>query len=89
MQLFNASVITTLFNTLETLHHMVDGGRRLDTFLNKCMHKMLNIKWTRKISYDEIWKITNQKSKRCYALSDLVTLDKFVGWRNQDWQKLQ
>jgi len=36
--------------------------RRLQTFINKCLRRIMNIKWTDKITNEELWRITKQKS---------------------------
>jgi len=33
----------------------------LQTFINKCLRRIKNIKWTDKISNEELWRITKQK----------------------------
>jgi hypothetical protein len=35
--------------------------RRLQTFINKCLRQITNIKWTDKITNEELWRITKQK----------------------------
>jgi hypothetical protein len=35
--------------------------RRLQTFINKCLTRIINIKWTNKITNEELWNITKQK----------------------------
>jgi hypothetical protein len=35
--------------------------RRLQTFINKCLRRIINIKWTDKITNEELWRITKQK----------------------------
>jgi hypothetical protein len=34
--------------------------RRLQTFINKCLRRIMNIKWTDKITNEELWRITKQ-----------------------------
>ena len=36
--------------------------RRLQIFLNKCLRQIMNMKWTDKITNEELWRITHQKS---------------------------
>ena len=36
--------------------------RRLQLFVNKCLRRIMNIKWADKITYEELWRITHQKS---------------------------
>jgi hypothetical protein len=35
--------------------------RRLQTFINKCLRQVMNIKWIDKITNEELWRITKQK----------------------------
>jgi hypothetical protein len=35
--------------------------RRLQTVINKCLRRITNIKWTDKITNEELWRITKQK----------------------------
>jgi len=35
--------------------------RRLQTFIKKCLRRIMNIKWTDKITNEELWRITKQK----------------------------
>jgi len=35
--------------------------RRSQTFINKCLRQIMNIKWTDKIRNEELWRITKQK----------------------------
>ena len=34
------------------------------TFINKCLRRIMNIKWTDKITNEELWRITKQKPIR-------------------------
>jgi len=36
--------------------------RRLQIFVNKCLRQIMNIKWANKITNEEQWRITHQKS---------------------------
>jgi hypothetical protein len=35
--------------------------KRLQTFINKCLRRIMNIKWIDKITNEELWRITKQK----------------------------
>jgi hypothetical protein len=35
--------------------------KKLQTSINKCLGRILNIKWTDKITNEELWRITKQK----------------------------
>ena len=60
MHLFNASVIPTLHYTTETLNMSTEDERRLDTFQNKCIRKILHINWKQKKSNEYIRGVTKQ-----------------------------
>ena len=36
--------------------------RRLQIFVNKCLRRIMSIKWTNKIMNEELWRITHEKS---------------------------
>jgi len=41
------------------LHNQIT--RRLQTFINKCLRRITNIKWADKITNEELWRITKLK----------------------------
>ena len=45
----------------ETLYASPTCSGRMQVFVNKCLRKMLRVKWTDKISNQKIWKQTNQR----------------------------
>ena len=45
-------------NVHYTTNHIT---RKLQTFINKCLRRIMNIKWTDKITNEELWRITKQK----------------------------
>jgi hypothetical protein len=52
------SVLLYACETLKTTNHIT---RRFQTFINKCLRQIKNIKWADKITNDELWRITKQK----------------------------
>jgi len=36
-------------------------NKRLQTFIKKCLRRIMNIKWTNKITNKELWRISKQK----------------------------
>jgi hypothetical protein len=36
--------------------------RRLQTFLNKCLRRIMNIKWSDRITNEDLWSITQQEA---------------------------
>jgi len=53
------SVLLYVCETWKTTNQIT---RRLQIFVNKCLRRIMNIKWTGKITNEELWRITNQKS---------------------------
>jgi len=47
------------FETWKTTNQIT---KRMQIFINKCLIRIMNIKWTDEITNEELWRITNQKS---------------------------
>jgi hypothetical protein len=55
----NPTAVNKYINkTLKTTNQI---KRRFETFINKCLRQIMNIKWTDKITNEELWRITKQK----------------------------
>jgi hypothetical protein len=54
-------VKSVLFYACETWKTTNQITRRLQTFINKCLRQIMNIKWTDKITNEELWRITKTK----------------------------
>jgi len=54
-------VKSVLLHACETWKTTNQITRRLQTFINKCLRQIMNIKWTDKITNKELWRITKQK----------------------------
>jgi hypothetical protein len=53
-----------IINSITKLHLVgisTEITRRLHTFINKGLRRIMNIKWTDKITNEELWGITKQK----------------------------
>jgi len=61
-RIFNTNVKSVLLYACETWKTTNQITRRLQMFLNKCLRRIMNIKWTDKITNEEIWRITHQRS---------------------------
>ena len=61
IQIFSTDVKSVLLYACETWKTTNQITRRLQTFINKCLRQIMNIKWTDKITNEELWKITKQK----------------------------
>jgi hypothetical protein len=60
LQIFNTNVKSLLY-ACENWKNTNQITRRLQTFINKCLGGIMNIKWTDKITNEELWRITKQK----------------------------
>jgi len=60
--IFNTNVKSELIYACETWKTINQLTRELQIFVNKCLRRIMNIKWTDKISNEELWRITHQKS---------------------------
>ena len=60
LRLFNSNVKTVLLyggETWKTSKHVLN---KLQVFVNKCLRRILNVRWPDKIRNEELWKRTNQ-----------------------------
>jgi len=53
------SVLLYASKSWKTTNHIT---RRLQIFVNKCLRRIMNIKWTDTITNEELWRITHQKA---------------------------
>jgi hypothetical protein len=63
IQIFNTNVKSVLLYACETWK-TTNQITRLHTFIKKCLRQIMNIKWTVKITNEELWRITNRKQKK-------------------------
>jgi hypothetical protein len=61
IRIFNTNVKSVLLYACKTWKTTKQVTSRLQTFVNKCLRQIMNIKWTDKITNEELWKITKQK----------------------------
>jgi len=61
IRIFNTNVKSVLLYGCETWKTTNQITRRLQTFTNKCLRRIMNIKWTDKITNEELRRITKQK----------------------------
>jgi len=61
LRIFNTNVKSVLLYACETWK-TTNQKTRLQMFVNKCLRRTMNIKWTNKITNEELWRITHQKS---------------------------
>jgi len=61
IRIFNTNVKSVLLYACETWKSTNQITSRLQIFINKCLRRIMNIKWTDKITNEELWRITKQK----------------------------
>jgi hypothetical protein len=62
IRIFNTSVKSVSLYTCETWKTANQITRRLQIFVNKCLRRIMNIKWTDNITNEELRRITQQKT---------------------------
>ena len=60
--IFNTNLKSVLLYACETWKTTNQIRRRLQIFVSKCLRWIMNIKWMDKITNEELWRITHQKS---------------------------
>ncbi|XP_073714068.1 uncharacterized protein [Misgurnus anguillicaudatus] len=60
VRLFNTNVKTVLLYGAETWRKTVATTKKVQTFINSCMRKILQIRWPNTISNHDLWQKTNQ-----------------------------
>ena len=62
IRIFNTNIQSVLLYACETWKTTNKIVRKLQIFVNKCLRRIMKIKWTDKITNEELWRITQQKS---------------------------
>ena len=60
MRIFNSSVKSVLFNSSETWRITKHTVNKIQTFVNRCLQRIMNVKWSGKVSNNTLWTKTNQ-----------------------------
>ena len=60
LRIFNTNVKTALLYGSETWRSTKQLTKKLQTFINKCLRKILNIRWPEVISNEDLWERTEQ-----------------------------
>ena len=60
IRLFNTNVKSVLLYGAETWRMNKTTLKRIQTFVNQCLRKILGIQWMDKVSNKDLWKRTNQ-----------------------------
>ena len=62
LRLFNSNVKSVLLYGCETWNASQANIKRLQTFVNKCLRRLLRINWMDRVKNEEIWRRTQQAS---------------------------
>ena len=60
LRIFNSNVKVVLIYGSEKWRSTQKTLKRIQTFINKCLRRILHLKWTDKVSNITLWKMTNQ-----------------------------
>ena len=60
LRISNSNVKAVLFYGSETWRSTQKTLTRIQTFINKCLRRILHLKWTDKVSNTTLWKMTKQ-----------------------------
>ena len=59
--MFNTNVKSVLLYACETRKTTIQITKKLQIFINRCLRLLMNLKWTNKITNEELWRVTKQK----------------------------
>ena len=59
--MFNSNVKAILLYGAETWRTTVATNKKIQTFINNCLRRILKIRWPATINNEELWQRTNQK----------------------------
>ena len=62
LRIFNSNVKSVLLYGSETWRTTLEITKKIQTFINGCLRKILRIHWPDKISNEELWQRTDQKA---------------------------
>ena len=60
MRIFNSSVKSVLLYSSETWRITKHRVNKIQTFVNRCLRRIMNVKWSDKVSNTTLWNKTNQ-----------------------------
>ena len=60
MKIFNSSVKSVLLYSSETWRMTKHTVNKIQTFANRCLRRIMNVKWSDKVSNNTLWTKTNQ-----------------------------
>ena len=61
LRIFNTSVKSVLLYACETWRTTKASTNRLQTFVNRCLRNILNIRWEDRVSNEDLWQRTGQE----------------------------
>ena len=61
LRIFNSNVKAVLLYGCETWNASLTCIKRIQVFVNKCLRKLLRIKWADKCTNEEVWRRTSQR----------------------------
>ena len=61
LRIFNSNVKAVLLYGCETWNASLTCMKRIQVFINKCLRKLLRIKWADKCTNEEVWRRTSQR----------------------------
>ena len=62
LRIFNSNVKSVLLYGCETWNASQTCIKRIQVFINKCLRRLLKIKWTEKVTNEEVWRRTGQNA---------------------------
>ena len=74
LRIFNSNVKSVLLYGSETWKTTKEISNKLQTFINKCLHQILQIRWPQKIRNTDLWERTGQ-----------IEITKEIGKRKWSW----
>ena len=60
MRIFNSSVKSVLLYSSETRRITKHTVNKIQTFVNRCLRRIMNVKWSDKVSNNTMWTKTNE-----------------------------
>ena len=60
LRIFNSNVKSVLLYGCETWNASTDCVKRIQVFINKCLRRLLRIRWSDKVRNEDVWKRTRQ-----------------------------
>ncbi|GFR83524.1 hypothetical protein ElyMa_005977300 [Elysia marginata] len=81
LRIFNSNVKSVLLYGCETWRMVKSTNRKLQTFINTCLRRILKIRWTDKVPNEEIWRQTKQE-----PIDTQITRRKW-GWIGHTFRK--